>query len=177
MKSLNDRIDTTLRTVLEETGGPYFTKAEIVRKVRDTRRFADVFQRLMRNFQGWDLDKSPRKVHRGSLNDDSSADRSSKKLSDGSTVKVRVYESYYASESSEYRWQKRDDLTAAELRVCLAARRKQVAGDQRVIRVYERLLEILERYEQPGRTGQKMTVGSIWDDALNELTTADLENP
>ena len=40
MKSLNDRIDTTLRTVLEETGGPYFTKAEIVRKVRDTRRFA-----------------------------------------------------------------------------------------------------------------------------------------
>ena len=61
--------------------------------------------------------------------------------------------------------------------MCLAARRKQVAGDQRVIRVYERLLELLERYEQPGQTGQKMTVGSIWDDALNELTTADLENP
>ena len=44
MKSLNDRINTTLRTVLEQAGGPHFTKAEFVRKVRDTRRFADIFQ-------------------------------------------------------------------------------------------------------------------------------------
>ena len=176
MQSLNNRIDATLQTVLKQAGGPYFTKAEIVRKVRDTRRFADVFQRLRRNFQGWDLDKVLEKYIEVRLTTILQQTEPAK-LSDGSTVKVRVYESYYASESSEYRWQKRDDLTAAELRVCLAARRKQVAGDQRVIRVYERLLEILERYEQPGRTGQKMTVGSIWDDALNELTTDDLENP
>lgn len=98
-------------------------------------------------------------------------------ISDGTKVNVRVYESYYASESRGYRWQKRNDLTADQLRTCLAARRRQVAGDLQAIRVYERLLEILERYERLGRTGQKMTVGSIWDDALNELTTADLENP
>lgn len=94
-------------------------------------------------------------------------------ISDGTKVKVRVYESYYASGARGYRWQKRNDLTADELRICLAARRRQVAGDRRAIRVYERLLEILERSEQSGQS-EPVTVGSIWDDALNELTAADL---
>lgn len=172
MKSLNDRIDTTLRTVLEQAGGPHFTKAEFVRKVRDTRRFADVFQRLRQNFHGWDLDKVLEKYIEGRLTT-ILQQTETVEISDGAKVEIRVYESYYASESREYRWQKRHDLTADELRICLAARRRQVAGDQRAIRVYERLLEILERSEQSGQS-EPVTVGSIWDDALNELTTADL---
>ena len=172
MKSLNDRVDTTLRTVLDQAGGPYFTKAEIVHKARDTRRFADVFQRLRQNFQGWDLDKVLEKYIEGRLTT-ILQQTETVQISDGTKVKVRVYESYYASGSRGYRWQKRDDLTADELRICLAARRRQVAGDQRAIRVYERLLEILERSEQSGQS-EPVTVGSIRDDALNELTAADL---
>lgn len=57
MQGLNNRIDATLQTVLKQAGDPYFTKAEIVRRVRDAKKFADVFQRLMQNFQGWDPDK------------------------------------------------------------------------------------------------------------------------
>lgn len=171
MKSLNNRIDATLQTVLNRTGGPYFTKAEIVSKVRDTNKFADVFQRL-RQIQGWDLDKVLEKYIEGRLTK-IVQQTETVEISDGAKVEIRVYESYYASESREYRWQKRNDLTADELRVCLAARRRQVAGDQRAIRVYERLLEILERSEQSGQS-EPVTVGSIWDEALRELTAADL---
>lgn len=173
MQGLNNRTDATLQTVLKQAGDPYFTKAEIVRRVRDAKKFADVFQRLRQNFQGWDLDKVLEKYIEGRLTT-ILQQTETVQISDGTKVKVRVYESYYASESRGYRWQKRDDLTADELRICLAARRRQVAGDLQAIRVYQRLLEILERYEQAGRTGQKMTVRSIWDDALNELTVADL---
>ena len=170
MKSLNNRIDATLQTVLNRTGGPYFTKAEIVGKVRDTNKFADVFQRL-RQIQGWDLDKVLEEYIEGRLTTILQKTETVQ-ISDGAKVKIRVYESYRAS-AREYRWQKRSDLTAADLRICITARRRQVEGDQRAIRVYERLLEILERSEQSGQSGP-VTVGSIWDEALRELTTADL---
>ena len=80
-------------------------------------------------------------------------------------LKVRVYENYGSGQGPR-RWQPLQAMAASGLRVCIAARRQKTASDQRVIRVYERLLTLL--LEMLGQKQSDATVKDVWEEALDQ---------
>ena len=136
-------IQQVVSAAIEAHGGTWFHKREIVNEVSQDLQIASVLTRLNRMKPSWQLDEIFRKEIEGYITDYLQQTQTIAQTAAG-PLTWRVYECYAAGERQR-RWQRLDGMTADDLRVCIAARRTQVAGHQRVIRVYEALLAILEQ--------------------------------
>ncbi|GAI25830.1 unnamed protein product, partial [marine sediment metagenome] len=77
-------------------------------------------------------------------------------------IKIRVYECYPVGEGPR-RWQLLKAMSANDLRICVRARRVQVAGHNRVIRVYETLIELLDNL------GPTARVADVYEKSFKKL--------
>lgn len=137
-------VEQRIRVVIEAFGSRYFTKPEVVNEICRDSQVADMVTRLSRLPRRWPI---------GQMFIDYIEGRVSYFLQHETViafetvtgpVRVRVYENYAVGDGPR-RWQRLEGMTAGELRVCITARRTQVAGHEKVIRVYEAMLAILER--------------------------------
>ncbi len=69
-----------------------------------------------------------------------------------------LYENF-SDGTQGHRWQRFLGMTTVELRICIAARRKQVHGHEQVLKVYEQILADLEK------VGETARVEQVWDKA------------
>ena len=161
---MKQRIDRIIREAVEGFGNRYFTKPEIMNLVVQNRTIVDILTTLRRVRQGWPLDEMLSEYIQRRL--DVWLDRKMvvAQLADG-PVRMRIYECYPVGEGSR-RWRRLEAMTATDLRICIAERRRQVASHQRVIRVYEALLVLLERL--PATT----TVADIVEQGLQDVAAA-----
>lgn len=136
-------VEDRIRAIIEGFGDTYFFKREVVRTVCLEPQVANILGRLTTMPRRWPVDQifvdyiEGRVAH--FLRDETMVVAQTV----NGPLRVRTFENYAAEDGR--RWQRIMGLTANDLRVCMQARRRQVAGHERVIRVYEAMLAILER--------------------------------
>lgn len=158
-------IEQRIKTIIESFGPRYFTKPEVVNEILRDSQVANIFTRLSRLPRRWPINEMFIDYIGGRVSYFLQHETDVAFTTVKGPVKVRVYENYSAGEGPR-RWQRLEGMTAAELRVCITARRSQVAGHERVIRVYEAMLAILERI------GPTATMGDMTTDDMAVVAAA-----
>ncbi len=162
---MDEQIDKLIAQYVKGYGDKYFTKPEIINRICARKQFQAVIWQLAQQFPGWKLDD----IYVQYLEQRVSKFLQQKityKTSSGN-VSVRLYENY-ASGQGPRRWRTLKTMTASDLRICIGARRSRVALEQRTIRVYGKMLALLEGKDD------KTKVETIFDKALAEIASEDL---
>lgn len=129
MTRRKDKIDTLIEQALKEKGSGVFKKDPLARKILSA--LGDPPK-----WKGIDLKAL-------ALHEIKSRLSTALQATDPKTG-LRLYECY-ADGSSGRRWQRFKGMTAGDLRICIAARKEQIHGHERVVAVYEALLTDLEK--------------------------------
>lgn len=137
-------IEQRIRQVIEGFGPLYFTKPEVVNEICRDQPVVDILARLSRLPRRWSMGEMLVEYIEGRVSYFLGHEAVVAFVTVNGPFRVRAYENYAVGEGPR-RWQRLEGMTADELRVCITARRSQVAGHERVIRVYEAMLAILER--------------------------------
>ena len=164
MKPIDKRIDSAVKEIVEGYGSSkYFTKDKVVGEICARKLFSRPLGQLAKQFPGTGFDEIVVEYIEKRLS--SFLQQNLTYQSARGPIKVRVYENYAAG-TGPRRWRPLQSMSATELRTCLAARTQKRASDDRVIRVYQRLLNLL--LEMLGEKKSEATVKDVWQEALDQ---------
>lgn len=159
------KVDPLIHKTVQGKAHTWFTKPEILRDICKEKRLANILSEANKRFPGWGIDLMIKEAIKTRLSRYLQQNMKVRRR-DGEEILVRVYECYAIGQGSR-RWQQLKAMTIDDLRICLMARRKQVAGHEAVIRAYERAIEEMEK------TGAKK-VGEVFEIAFGkELVTTE----
>lgn len=158
------KVDPLIHKAVQAKAHTWFTKPEILRDICKEKRLANVLSEAKKRFSGWGIDLMVKEAIKARLS--RYLQQTMKvRTRDGDEISVRVYECYAVGRDAR-RWQQLKAMTIDDLRICLMARRKQVAGHEAVISAYERAIDEMEK------TGAKK-VGEVFEIAFGkELVVA-----
>ncbi len=155
-----NRVDPIIHRIVQSFGNKYFTKPKAMNEICSDTRISNILNRLPNQYLGWNLDQIFKKFIESRLT--TYLQKTDNLSTLQGKLKIRVYECYAVGEGPR-RWQLLKGMSANDLRICIRARRVQVAGHNRVIKVYETLLELLDGL------GSTAKVADVYEQSLEKL--------